>query len=178
MKRSTLALTAVLFCSSCASTLGYVFDPAIDSDKLGDEKQPNKIKAMKGDRRLLRAHLAGSDVYEVCSETHADAIGARSGSTKVALVDKASFDDALTEALTKTNERSAPSDIVRHLHWHTCNAYMNGWLTRQEYADELKAIRVGAFSALAPAADKKQVQPVVKDESGVTTTTTTVSKAK
>lgn len=177
--------------SGCAGTMGYVFDPAISSDKLDEVGEDNKLKSMKGDRRLIRTHRVSTRevptaTYEVCAETHADAIGARSGSTKLSIVDRGSLDDALAEVLTKTVERSVVSDTVRQLHWHTCNAKLNRWLTRTEYRSEVQKIREGALLALMPAPPKEAAKPAADgatttpkgSEVSTSTTTTTTTKAK
>lgn len=175
LKRVTI-LASILALPGCAGTMGYVFDPAISSDKLDERLEPNKLKSMKGDRRLIGTHRRESDIYEICAETHADAISARSGASKLTIVDRGSLDDALTEALTKTVERGAVSDTTRHLHWNTCNARLNRWITDAQYLSEIQEIRKGAFQALAPAPPKEAPKAAGAATGKTTTTTTTTTK--
>ena len=135
--------------SACATPLGYVFDPAISSDHLDEVDEPNKLKGLKGDRRLIRTHRAGSDVYEICAETQADAISGRSPKSSVSIEGKGELSDELIEALTKTVERGEVSDVVRQLQWNLCNARMNGYISDDEFYAEFQAIRLGAFTALS-----------------------------
>jgi hypothetical protein len=155
MLRLLLIAPLAFATSACTGSLGYVLDPAIDSDHLDEPDEPNKLKAMKGDRRLIRTHRSARhdivpDDYEVCAETHADAISARSGASKINITGQGEAAESLTEELMKTVERSTVSDVVRHLHWHTCNARLNRWINPDQYYGEIQAIRAGAFEALIP----------------------------
>ncbi|HET9638231.1 MAG TPA: hypothetical protein VFP12_03405 [Allosphingosinicella sp.] len=176
MLRLLLLFPLAFALSGCAGSLGYVLDPAIDSDHLDEPDEPNKLKAMKGDRRLIRTHRSSRpdlgirpDDYEVCAETHADAIGARSGASSIAITGKGEVSESLTEELVKTVERSTVSDVVRHLHWHTCNARLNRWIDEGQYYQEVRAIRTGAFEALI---DPKKVEKATPPGQAVQQVTT------
>lgn len=153
MKSILFALGLALSLSGCATPMGYIFDPAISSDHLDEIDEPNKLKGLKGDRRLIRTHRRGSDVYEVCAETQADAISGRSPSNSIDVESKGKLSDQLLEELTTTVQRGEVSDVVRQLEWHTCLARMNDYISNEQFYAEMKAIREGAFDALA---DKNQ----------------------
>lgn len=163
-----IAIIALLATGGCASTMGYVFDPAIDSDQLDEPGEDNKLKALKGDRRLIRTHRAGSPIYEVCAETQADAIGARSGESALKITGQGEVNDKLTEVLTATFQRTETADAVRQLHWHSCNALMNRFITLSQYQTELKAIRAGAFSTLQAKYKTVVVEGANKNQTAVT----------
>jgi len=141
--------------SGCAGVLGFIADPAISSDHLDEANEPNKLKGLKGDRRLIRTHRKDSDVYEICAETQADAISSRSPKASLSQEAKFAYTDEVLEALTKTVERSSISDVVRQLEWNLCNARMNNYIDNDEFYAELIAIRAGAFEALRPVAPSK-----------------------
>lgn len=187
MSKTIMMAAVALMLPGCASTLGYVLNPSISSDKLDEPREDNKLKAMKGDPRLIRTHRVSttkypSDDFEVCAETFADAISARSGTFKASLEGKAGLDDSLTEVLTKTLDRSPLSDVVRHLHWYTCNAAMNRWIDNATYTREMVAIRENAFLVLLPrdAAPKSNSEPLssLAKVSEVSTTSVTTTKTK
>jgi hypothetical protein len=176
MRLVTFALLICPILSACAGTLGQVLDPAISSDHLDEPNEPNKLKSMIGDRRLIRTHRVGTtlnptDTYEVCAETQADAIRTRSPSSTFSITDRGALTDSYTETLTQTVQRQVVSDVVRHLHWNTCNARLNGWITSDQYYQELIAIRAAAFLALTrPVATETQQQSTQRT-TGATTAT-------
>jgi hypothetical protein len=154
MRKLAFAFGSLLFATACATPMGYIFDPAISSDKLDEQKEPNKLKGLKGDRRLIRTHRRGEDVYEVCAETQADAISGRSPKSSITVETEGEFSDELLEALTKTVDRGEISDVVRQLHWNTCSARMSGYITNEQFYAEMQAIRSGALEALAAASKR------------------------
>lgn len=165
MRAFALGVCVVAFATPLAScgTLAQFTNPAISSDHL-DETPPelNKLKLVSGDRRLMRivaqpkprdqqpANGKGIEFYDylVCAETHADAISARSSTGNLAIRGQ-TVSDTNVEALTKTVERSAVSDVVRQLGWQLCNARLNGDLSGAEYGAALEDMRARAFNALA-----------------------------
>ena len=148
----------LLSLSGCTGTLGAILNRPVDSDHLDEPKEPNKLKGYSGDRRLIRIHRAnpGSDVYEICAETQADAIAAFTYKGDLSLTGRGEVKDETSQLLTQTTARGQISDVVRHLEWHTCNAMLNGWITKDQFYAEIVAIRSGAFDVLKPAPVKPE----------------------
>ena len=156
MRVAVLVFASVVL-PGCVGTLNSVLDRPITSDHLDEPKEPNKLKTVNGPRRLVRTHeSASSRNYEICAETQADAIIARSSVGGLNLTGKGDFDDEVKDALTKTVERGQVSDVVRHLHWHTCNARLNGWIDDAKFFGEMQEIRKAAFEAMTRPADQQK----------------------
>lgn len=174
MKQLIVACIAVatLATGGCASVISQFTDPAISSDKLDEAGELSKLKTLSGDRRLVRVvaeeprvDASGAVVrdeegnpyyfYDVCAETQADAIFTRSPSSGLEIAEEGSYTDAIVQAATQTNVRTAVSDVVRQLAWQLCNARMNHDLTPEEYRQALlhlqdKALEVLLASAAPP----------------------------
>ena len=138
--------------AGCAGTLSQFTDPAISSDHLDEPTELSKLKALSGDRRLVRVGVDNPPspyrTYIVCAETHADAIAARSAGSTVTVRTGDSLSDMTAQELLLTNSRTAVSDVVRQVGWQLCNARMNGDLSPDEYAQALLELSRGAIAVL------------------------------
>jgi hypothetical protein len=151
----------------CASTLQTITNPDMNSDVLNEAGEDSKLRGFKGDRRMVRTHRQGAEeVYEVCRESWADAIGARSGDSKITITGQGDFADKLTEELTKTYDRGDVADTTRTLLSWMCDIKMNRWENDPFVAREFSAIRQAAFEALRmPKEPPKPAQPAPKPTS-------------
>ena len=176
--------------AGCAGISQLVYGP-ITSDRLDEPTEMSKLKSVSGDYRLVRTTAGaprndGPDLiapgrrgmkgpyyhYKICAETQADAIIARGASSALVVGEKQSLNDAATQAALLTNQRSAVSDVVRHLTWTLCNARMNGDITEPQYQAALlklqndamvvlQQIALGPNSAVLPLQSSIEVKTVM-----------------
>jgi hypothetical protein len=174
MKASFLtALTLLPLLGGCASTITAVANMPITSDHIVGEGE--KLKSMSGDRRLVRvspivSRSRNGEIlydengkpridYRICAETQADAISARSASTKIDVTGRGAVADSTSEQLLLTYARTQTSDVIRQLSWQLCNAWVNRVLDPDEYKEQLVSLQAGALAILAGIPPPSNSQP-------------------
>lgn len=144
--------------SGCAALVESVTDRGIMSDRLNQPgKDPNRLKSMMGDRRLLRVIRLDPDStvdakqkFLVCPEPFSGAIIARGAKDGISVTKLGSTSDEVTQTAVSVDTRAEAVRMYEDQSAWLCFERASGDLTPGGYVERMDKLGIRAFEKVSP----------------------------